>query len=104
MPIYEYECPKCGRFDVLQRMSDKPLRTHDECGSAVKKLMSAGSFAFHGSGFYVTDYRNGSSSGGARNGARNGANGAKKEKDAAPACDAPKGAACHGCPSAGKTA
>ncbi len=56
MPIYEYECPKCGRFDVLQKMSAPPLKTHDVCGSRVKKLMSASSFAFKGSGFYVTDY------------------------------------------------
>ena len=26
MPIYEYECSKCGRIDeVLQKFSDKPL-------------------------------------------------------------------------------
>ncbi len=56
MPIYEYECPKCGRFDVLQKMSAKPLEKHDVCGSKVKKLISASSFAFKGSGFYITDY------------------------------------------------
>ncbi len=57
MPIYEYECPKCGRFDVLQKMSAKPLEKHDVCGSKVRKLISASSFAFKGSGFYVTDYK-----------------------------------------------
>jgi putative FmdB family regulatory protein len=57
MPIYEYDCPKCGRFDAIQKMSDKPLRTHDVCGSRVQKLISAGAFAFKGSGFYVTDYK-----------------------------------------------
>ncbi|WP_242394071.1 FmdB family zinc ribbon protein [Anaeromyxobacter oryzisoli] len=56
MPIYEYECPKCGKFDVLQKMSAPPLEVHDVCGSKVKKLMSASSFAFKGSGFYITDY------------------------------------------------
>ena len=56
MPIYEYECPKCGRFDVLQKMSAKPLEKHDVCGSKVKKLISASAFAFKGSGFYITDY------------------------------------------------
>jgi putative FmdB family regulatory protein len=56
MPIYEYECPKCGRFDVLQKMSAPALRKHDECGSRVTKLMSASAFAFKGSGFYLTDY------------------------------------------------
>jgi putative FmdB family regulatory protein len=56
MPIYEYECPKCGRFDVLQKMSAAPLEVHEACGSKVQKLMSASAFAFKGSGFYITDY------------------------------------------------
>ena len=56
MPIYEYECPKCGRFDALQKMSAPPLEVHDVCGSKVRKLMSASAFAFKGSGFYITDY------------------------------------------------
>ncbi len=62
MPIYEYECPKCGRFEALQKMSAKPLKTHDVCGAAVKKVMSASSFSFKGSGFYITDYKKGSTS------------------------------------------
>ena len=56
MPIYEYDCPKCGRFDALQKMSDPALKTHDDCGSKVRKVMSASAFAFKGSGFYITDY------------------------------------------------
>ena len=61
MPIYEYECPKCGLFDTLQKMSDPALKTHDVCGSKVTKVMSASAFQFKGSGFYITDY-NGKSS------------------------------------------
>ncbi|MFO0584935.1 MAG: FmdB family zinc ribbon protein [Anaeromyxobacter sp.] len=56
MPIYEYDCPQCGRFDVLQKMSSPALETHDVCGSKVTKAVSAGSFALKGSGFYLTDY------------------------------------------------
>ncbi len=56
MPIYEYECPKCGRFDVLQKMSAPALEVHDVCGSKIHKLISASSFSFKGSGFYITDY------------------------------------------------
>jgi len=81
MPLYEYDCPRCGRFEVLQKMSEKPLATH-ECGNKVKKVMSAGAFAFKGSGFYSTDYK----------------------KSAAPACDKPKGEACGSCPSRDKAA
>jgi putative FmdB family regulatory protein len=46
MPIYEYDCPKCGRFDVIQKVSSAPLRKHGACGSKVTKAVSAGSFAF----------------------------------------------------------
>jgi putative FmdB family regulatory protein len=56
MPIYEYECPTCGRFDALQKMSAPPLDVHDVCGAKVRKVMSASAFAFKGSGFYSTDY------------------------------------------------
>jgi putative FmdB family regulatory protein len=56
MPIYEYECPRCGRFDVIQKMSAPVLETHDVCGSRIQKLMSASAFSFKGSGFYITDY------------------------------------------------
>jgi putative FmdB family regulatory protein len=48
MPIYEYDCPRCGRFDVIQKMSSRPLTTHDACGSKVKKAVSAGSFTVKG--------------------------------------------------------
>jgi putative FmdB family regulatory protein len=50
MPIYEYDCPKCGRFDVIQKMSSRPLKTHDACGSRVEKAVSAGSFTVKGPG------------------------------------------------------
>jgi putative FmdB family regulatory protein len=50
MPIYEYDCPKCGRFDVIQKMSASPLETHEPCGSKVTKAVSAGAFSFKGAG------------------------------------------------------
>jgi putative FmdB family regulatory protein len=56
MPIYEYECERCGRFDVLQKISSPALEKHDVCGAPVRKLMSASAFSFKGSGFYITDY------------------------------------------------
>src|SRR3974377_296712 len=57
MPIYEYECAKCGkRIEVIQKMSDKPLKKHEGCGGALSKLISAAGFQFKGTGWYVTDY------------------------------------------------
>jgi putative FmdB family regulatory protein len=92
MPIYEYECPKCGRFDVLQKMSASALKTHEVCGSKVRKVMSASAFAFKGSGFYSTDYNG-------RNSAAITGKGDKSEKKADSCAKAsPKSEACASCP------
>ncbi len=56
MPIYEYECPKHGRFEVTQRITDSPLRSHEGCGETVRRLISNSSFTLKGSGWYATDY------------------------------------------------
>ena len=64
MPIYEYLCSKCGKkFERIQKFSDAPVATHDECGGAVERLVSAPGLHFKGSGWYITDYAKGSSSG-----------------------------------------
>ena len=63
MPIYEYNCPKCGDFEAMQRMSDKPLRKCPSCSGKVTKLISSTSFQLKGSGWYVTDYARKGSSG-----------------------------------------
>jgi putative FmdB family regulatory protein len=59
MPIYEYECSKCGRIDeVLQKFSDKPLAKCKHCSGKLHKLISHSSFHLKGSGWYITDYAN----------------------------------------------
>jgi len=64
MPIYEYRCFKCGQtFDALQRINEEPLTRCIHCGGKVEKLVSATSFQFKGSGWYVTDYNRRKSSG-----------------------------------------
>ena len=66
MPLYEYQCSKCGNvFEVRQKFSDDPVKVHENCGGDVVKLMSAPAFSFKGSGWYVTDYAGGESKGGA---------------------------------------
>ncbi len=59
MPIYEYKCENGHVFDIMQKMSEDPLKTCVECGAPVKKLMHPVSISFKGSGFYSTDYSNG---------------------------------------------
>jgi putative FmdB family regulatory protein len=58
MPLYEYQCEHCGkRFEVIQKFSDAPLTTHDECGAGpVERLLSAPALQFKGTGWYITDY------------------------------------------------
>jgi len=58
MPLYEYECKKCGvRFERRQRFSDEPVCVCPECGGEVYRLIQPVGIVFKGSGFYVTDNR-----------------------------------------------
>jgi putative FmdB family regulatory protein len=57
MPIYEYQCTKCGHeFEVMQKFSDKPVSKCPECTGEVKKVISNTSFVLKGSGWYADGY------------------------------------------------
>ena len=57
MPLYEYQCQKCGhRFERIQRFSDPLVKKCPECNGKVEQLLSAPAVQFKGSGWYVTDY------------------------------------------------
>ena len=57
MPIYEYECRKCGaHVEAFQKINDKPLTKCRKCGGKLDKKISAPAIQFKGSGWYVTDY------------------------------------------------
>jgi len=62
MPIYEYRCSSCGReHEALQKLSEPLLVTCPHCHKdALVKQVSAAGFQLKGSGWYVTDFRNGS--------------------------------------------
>jgi putative FmdB family regulatory protein len=61
MPIYEYECTDCGVFEeAIQKISDKPLKKCSQCSGKLHKLISQSTFHLKGTGWYVTDYANGS--------------------------------------------
>ena len=61
MPIYAYKCSSCGHSkDALQKMSDAPLTICPACGVATfTKQLTAPQFQLKGSGWYVTDFRDG---------------------------------------------
>ncbi len=59
MPIYEFQCKKCGhRFERMQKMSDPQPTNCPKCKAknSVEQLLSAPAVQFKGSGWYVTDY------------------------------------------------
>ena len=63
MPIYEYQCTKCGEvFEAFQKITDEPLTRCKFCHCKVEKLISQSSFQLKGSGWYLTDYARRSSS------------------------------------------
>ena len=61
MPIYAYRCQSCDfAKDVLQKMSDDVLTICPECNqSSFQKQVTAAGFQLKGSGWYVTDFRDG---------------------------------------------
>lgn len=67
MPLYEYQCQKCRQVvEVIQKLSDEPLKMCSGCGGPLERLLSAPAIQFKGSGWYITDYArksNGSGSG-----------------------------------------
>ncbi|HEY2257348.1 MAG TPA: FmdB family zinc ribbon protein [Variovorax sp.] len=79
MPIYAYKCSACGfAKDVLQKLSDSPLTECPSCGEgAFSKQLTAAGFQLKGSGWYVTDFRDGGAA------AKKGADGGAKGSDGA---------------------
>jgi len=80
MPTYEYNCDKCGHFEIWQSIKDDALKACPTCGSNVQRLISANvGFVFKGAGFYQNDYKTGGSS-----------NPSTKSSGSAPVSSAPK--------------
>jgi len=75
VPLYEYQCERCGRFEIIRKFSDPAVSVCPTCGEEVQKLPSAPAIQFKGTGWYVTDYARKSSGG----------DGAGKDGETAPA-------------------
>jgi putative FmdB family regulatory protein len=78
VPLYEYQCPKCGTFELIRKFSDDPVTTCPTCGSPIEKLASAPAFHLKGTGWYVTDYAK--KSGGADGKSSDGKSGGKSSE------------------------
>ncbi len=108
MPIYAYKCSNCGfAKDVLQKMSDPLLTVCPSCGeSTFSKQVTAAGFQLKGSGWYVTDFREGGGKKGGEGGDKSSSDKpddkpaekssekrSEKSSDSAPAAAAPAPAA-----------
>jgi putative FmdB family regulatory protein len=83
VPIYEYECEKCGeRLEKIQKVSDPPLERCYSCGGRLRRLIGVPAIQFKGKGWYITDYaRKGMSTGGRSNGKSTGSKTDKGKSD-----------------------
>lgn len=104
MPIYEYRCSACGHeLEALQKITESPLVSCPSCrADSLTKLVSAAGFQLKGSGWYATDFRNGSkpSKPDAKKDAPDSPKAeskseSKSETSAAPAASCSPGCACH---------
>ena len=59
IPVYEFLCSRGHVFEdmVFTIKPSKAKRVCPVCGCRARKVMSASSFRFKGSGFYATDYK-----------------------------------------------
>ena len=57
MPLYEYQCVKCGhRFEKIESTTASTTKKCPKCGAKAERVLSAAAIQFKGSGWYVTDY------------------------------------------------
>jgi putative FmdB family regulatory protein len=63
VPTYQYVCTECGgQLEAVQKFTDEPLTSHEDCGGRLRKVYSPVGIVFKGSGFYRTDSRGSGSS------------------------------------------
>jgi len=60
VPIYEYECDICRcRFERRQKFDEEPVSMCPECKGEARRVIRSVPIIFKGSGFYITDNRQG---------------------------------------------
>ncbi len=60
MPIYEYECSLCHfHFERRQSFDEEPVAICPKCQGKTRRVFQSAPIIFKGSGFYVTDNRQG---------------------------------------------
>src|SRR4051795_7987514 len=94
VPIYEYKCDNGHVFEVMQKMTDDPVKKCPECKAKVQRVFHPVAVHFKGKGFYNTDYgtkrRAREMEKSASDGASKTESKAKEKKDAKPASSGDK--------------
>jgi putative FmdB family regulatory protein len=80
VPLYEYQCDRDGRFEVIRKFSDPPLKKCPKCGGPIQRLPSAPAIQFKGTGWYVTDYAKKSGGDGSKESGAEGSKGKEADK------------------------
>ena len=64
MPLYDYQCSKCGNVtEVRHGFNDTYAEACAACGGELQRVFNPAPIVFKGSGFYITDSRAKKSSG-----------------------------------------
>ena len=88
MPLFEYQCRKCGvKIEKIQKFSAPTLAKCEACGGTIERLLSSPAIQFKGTGWYITDYARKSSKPAGTNGSA--AKSESKTEAATPATPAP---------------
>lgn len=94
MPIYEYRCRDCGEtVEVMQKMTDRPLRKCRSCSGKLEKLISRTSFQLKGGGWFDSGYTNGAKGKSAPSSSGTADSGSGSSSDSKPKTEAKKATA-----------
>lgn len=65
MPTYDYRCLACGQvLEIVHAMSAEGPNACERCGGELQRVFHPAGIIFRGSGFYATDSRAATPSGG----------------------------------------
>ena len=88
MPIYGYRCRSCGHeLEVLQKISDPPLKTCPKCSGELSKMVYAAGVIYKGSGYYSTDYKSSARSSSSKSESNGSSTSSESSGDAKPAVE-----------------
>jgi putative FmdB family regulatory protein len=60
LPLYDYQCKQCRQIaEVRHGFTDVYSEACSNCGGAMSRVFNAAGIVFKGSGFYITDSRQG---------------------------------------------